>query len=201
MADDAAIDQAHYVALRTFPMDLEGDEFMGPMWTNYLEEYARFLEVDEESVPEAIEHLRNEYVTGWLWTRVIEGSAAGLAALAATGVPVGIVSNADGTIEERLLDLEICQVGPGPGVEVSCVVDSGAVGIEKPNPAIFGFALDALDLPPEGVWYIGDTPAFDVVGARRAGLSPILIDPFGVNGDFDVPTVPSLAAVASSVSR
>lgn len=199
VSDDAAIDKAHYVSVRVFPMDLEGDEFLSPIWTDYLGEYARFLEVDEETVPEAIEHLRNEYVTGGLWSHVIEDSPAGLADLVATGVPVGVVSNSDGTIELRLRELGILQVGPGDGLEVICVVDSGDVGVEKPDPKIFDFALEVLDLTPDDVWYVGDTPAFDVVGAKRAGIRPILMDPFDVNGDFGVTCVRSLSDVARLV--
>lgn len=200
VADDDAIDQAHYVAVRTFPMDLEGDEYMSPLWNEYLREYARFLEVTGDMVPEAVEHLRNAYVTGWLWTHIVEESVAGLAALAETGVPVGVVSNADGSIEERLADLEVLQVGEGPGVEVEFVVDSGVVGVEKPDPRIFDFALEQLGMPPDDIWYVGDTPAFDVVGARRAGLRPILMDPFDVNGDYGEPCVTSLSEVASMVT-
>lgn len=197
--DDADIDRAHYVAVRVFPMDLDSHTFLGPLWTDYLIAYAGSLRVVEDQIAEAVEHLRNEYVTSGLWSQVIEGSPDGLAALVATGVPVGIVSNADGTIEQRLEGMGICQVGPGPGVEVRCVVDSGTVEVEKPDPRIFDFALTELGLPPEDVWYVGDTPAFDVVGARRAGLHPILMDPFGVNGDYGVETVRSLAEVAAMV--
>ena len=197
--DDSAIDRAHYVAVRVFPMDLEDDESLAPLWADYLDSYARSLDVPADLVPEAVEHLRNEYVTGALWSQVIDGSVEGLADLVSTGVPVGIVSNSDGTIETRLREMRILQVGPGAGVEVRCVVDSGAVGVEKPDPRIFDFALGALGLSPESIWYVGDTPAFDVVGARRAGLRPILMDPFAVNGDFGVACAPSLADVARMV--
>lgn len=196
---DEAIDRAHYVSTRVFPMDLEDAEFMGPYWRDYLDRYARTLEVADELVPDAVEHLRNEYVTGGLWSHEIEGAREGLRQLQKTGVTVGIVSNSDGTIGARLYDMEICQVGPGPGADVHCLIDSGQVGVEKPNPRIFDMALDSLDLPPEEVWYVGDTPAFDVVGARRAGISPILMDPFEVNGDYGVTCVRSLGEVAAMV--
>ena len=81
VTDNDAIDRAHYEAVRVFPMDLEGDEFMGPMWTNYLRVYASSLRVPEEVADEAIGHLRNEYVTGWLWSHLIAGSVDGLRAL------------------------------------------------------------------------------------------------------------------------
>lgn len=199
--DDEAIDRAHYVAARVFPMDLEGHEFMASYWEEYLEAYARELAVDDALMPEAVEHLRNEYVTGGLWSHEIDGSREGLRRLAATGVTVGVVSNSDGSIGARLAELGILQLGAGPGVDVACLVDSGAVGVEKPDPRIFDFALDVIDVPHDEIWYVGDTPAFDVVGAHRAGLHPILMDPFGVNGDFGVPCVRSLGEVAEMVAR
>lgn len=197
--DDSAIDRAHYVSVRVFPMDLEPSEYMSRYWTDYLDTYARELDVEDALVDEAIEHLRNEYVTGGLWSHVVEGSPQGLRQLVDTGVPVGIVSNSDGTVQARLEEMAVLQVGPGPGVEVQCLVDSGQVGVEKPDPKIFDYAFEILDVPREQVWYVGDTPAFDVVGAQRAGLRPILMDPFGVNDDFGVTCVRSLNEVAEMI--
>ncbi|MGH3650286.1 MAG: HAD family hydrolase [Acidimicrobiia bacterium] len=201
VAEDSAIDRAHYVAARVFPMDLDRDEWMGPYWSEYLRIYASCLEVPEDRIPEAVEHLRNEYVTGWLWSQEIEGSREGLRRLADTGVDVGVVSNADGTIESQLLESGILQVGPGDGVEVLCLVDSGVVGVEKPDPRIFDFALEVLGVEREDVWYVGDTPGFDVTGAQRAGLTPILMDPFDVNGDLGVTTVTSLTELAEMIGK
>lgn len=199
--DDSAIDRAHYVAARVFPMDLGDHEYMGPHWTEYLLSYAAELAVPDEVMEEAVEHLRNEYVTGWLWSHEIAGSREGLRRLVDTGVQVGVVSNSDGTIEERLRSQGILQVGQGEGVEVVCLVDSGTVGVEKPDPRIFDFALEVLGIGAGEVWYVGDTPGFDITGALRAGLTPILMDPFGVNSDFGVTTVASLAAVAEMIER
>jgi putative hydrolase of the HAD superfamily len=178
-------------------MDLEDTTYLDPYWTEYLEVYARTVGVPANAPHEAIEHHRNEYVTGGLWSQVIEGSRDGLAELVAGQAPVGIVSNSDGTIERRLDEMGICQVGEGSGVEVRCFVDSGAVGVEKPDPRIFDFALRVLDVDPDGVWYVGDTPGFDVVGARRAGLEPLLMDPYDVSADIDVIRVTSLHQVAA----
>jgi len=68
-------------------------------------------------------------------------------------------------------------VGPGRGAPVEVVVDSHRVGVEKPDPAIFGFALRAMDLDPARCVYVGDSVRIDVAGARAAGLTPILLDP------------------------
>jgi hypothetical protein len=43
-------------------------------------------------------------------------------------------------------------------------------------------------------------PAIDVVGARRAGIRPFLMDPLGLHLDADYDRVPSLAALAELVA-
>lgn len=198
--DDDTIDRAHYLSVRAFPMDLDGTEVMTPYWDAYLETYAGAVGVPAGLVAQAVEQLRDAYVIGGLWSHLIEGSKEGLSRLVATGIPIGVVSNSDGTIEDRLRRMGVLQVGSGAGIEVCCVIDSGAVGVEKPNPGIFDYALEVLHLPPNDVWYVGDTPGFDLVAADRAGLRPLLMDPFDVNADYGATTVTSLAGVVGLLS-
>ena len=54
------------------------------------------------------------------------------------------------------------------------VVVSAEVGIKKPDPAIFLGVLSRLDLEPERVAYVGDSPE-DMEAARGAGFVPIRI--------------------------
>ncbi len=68
----------------------------------------------------------------------------------------------------RLAQLELCQVRPDIGVEIECVVDSGNVGVMKPDPRIFEVAIDLLGLDADQIWHVGDMPAIYVIGARRA---------------------------------
>ena len=109
---------------------------------------------------------------------------------------LGIVSNADGLIAQRLRDLEILQIGPGLGVEVDTVIDSGAVGVMKPDPRIFALALDAIGVDAQSAWYVGDMPGIDVVGARRAGLTSVRHGPVAV-----CMRTPTTTAVASLSTR
>jgi HAD superfamily hydrolase (TIGR01549 family) len=134
-----------------------------------------------------------------MWSRVIPGSVDDLRVLAATGVRLGVISNADGSVAARLSEQEVLQVGPGIGVPVECVIDSGAVGVMKPDPRIFKIALDAMGLRPEQAWYIGDMPAIDVVGARAASIEPFVIDPYGFHRGRAYDTVTSLRDVAKRV--
>ena len=117
--------------------------------------------------------------------------------LAAAGYPVGVVSNASGQIESLLRRFGVCQVGPGEGADVRCVVDSNVVGVAKPNPAIFGFGLAALNgIPADRVGYVGDSLVMDIQGARAAGLHPFLVDPFNDWPDADFDRVQSVADLA-----
>jgi putative hydrolase of the HAD superfamily len=57
------------------------------------------------------------------------------------------------------------------------VLASGEIGVSKPDPQIFAVALDRLDAIAQESIYIGDNYWADVVGARRAGVTPVLLDP------------------------
>ncbi len=54
------------------------------------------------------------------------------------------------------------------------VVVSGAIGVKKPDPKVFRPALQQTGLEVHEVCYVGDADE-DVIGARAAGLRPILI--------------------------
>lgn len=132
-----------------------------------------------------------------VWNEVLPGVPAGLGALAATGVALAVVSNSDGTVAALLADLALAQVGPGPGTPVRAIVDSGAVGVAKPDPAIFAVALEALDVDPAAVVHVGDTVYADVDGAAAAGIRPVHVDPIGWCGSDTHDHVADLAGVAA----
>jgi putative hydrolase of the HAD superfamily len=83
------------------------------------------------------------------------------------GIRLAVVSNFD----QRLITL-LEALGLAPLFEA--VVVSSAAGAAKPDPRPFQRALAALELPPEAVWHIGDSPE-DELGARAAGLRCLLI--------------------------
>lgn len=97
------------------------------------------------------------------------GAAAALAAVAAAGLPQGVISNKQGP----LLRAEAAHLGWAP--RFACLVGAGDAAADKPDPAPFRLALDALGLPagPE-IWYVGDT-ALDMEAARRAGCTAVLL--------------------------
>jgi HAD superfamily hydrolase (TIGR01509 family) len=99
---------------------------------------------------------------------VKERTREALGRLRAAGLRLGIVSNSDGRVEEAL-------AASGMRDLFDVVIDSGLVGVEKPDPAIFRAALDALGIGPEEALYVGDMYEVDVVGARAAGIEAVLL--------------------------
>jgi putative hydrolase of the HAD superfamily len=146
-------------------------------WRAYDLAYVAAVGVPEEDRDEAALVLGRTR-SAWLWRYPITSSVAALRSLHDRGVPIGVVSNASGQIETVLRRVRVCQLGPGDGVPVLCVVDSHVVGVAKPDPRVFASALDVIGLSPERVAYVGDSVTMDVGGARAAGLPAVLLDPY-----------------------
>ncbi|MGD0485147.1 MAG: HAD-IA family hydrolase [Gemmatimonadales bacterium] len=141
-----------------------------------------------EEIAKVAPHVVAEHRAANLWTVPQPGAVDALAALRRAGFIVGVVSNADGTVDQLL-------AGAGFAPHLAFVVDSGAVGIEKPDPRIFDLALGLAGVSAAETLYVGDLYPVDVVGARRAGIEPVLLDPLGRYGARDCRTardVPTL---------
>jgi HAD superfamily hydrolase (TIGR01549 family) len=92
-----------------------------------------------------------------------------LQALRDAGVAMGIVSDWGHGLEAIILELEL-------GGYLQGLVVSSRLGVSKPDPSVFQMALARLGARAEGTLYIGDTYVKDVLGARAAGLMPVLLD-------------------------
>jgi putative hydrolase of the HAD superfamily len=86
---------------------------------------------------------------------------------------LGVVSNFYGNLEA------VCR-GAGLASLFSVLVDSHRVGAEKPDPAIFHVALEALGAVPETTVLVGDSLRRDREGARRTGMRFIWMMPQGL---------------------
>jgi putative hydrolase of the HAD superfamily len=126
-----------------------------------------------------VEALADIGVSGAPWSVVVPGALEVVDRLKGAGLRVAIVSNSDGTVATQLDALGICHEGGAAAGRVAAVVDSGAVGVRKPDPKIFDFALDALGTPAGVTAHVGDTVAFDVQAALAAGLVPVHFDATG----------------------
>lgn len=75
----------------------------------------------------------------------------------------------------------------------------GEVNSYKPEPGLFEHALKRTNLSPQEAIYVGDNYYADVVGARRAGLRPVLFDPDHIFPDADCETIRSFTELNSLV--
>ena len=120
-----------------------------------------------------------------LWRKTEEGTAAVLGELRERGYILGVVSNSDGRIESAFEQAGLTSY-------FDFLIDSFNVGIEKPDPGIFLMATTRAMIGPHQAAYVGDLYSVDVVGARNAGLLPILYDPFDLNQEVDCRTIRAL---------
>lgn len=55
-------------------------------------------------------------------------------------------------------------------------VSSAAEGIVKPSPRLFELAVKRLGASAEETLFVGDDYRLDIIGARAAGITPVLVD-------------------------
>ena len=86
-------------------------------------------------------------------------------------IPLSVVANWD-----RYLFLEAERLGVKK--YFNSIITSQEVGFEKPDTKIFDYALEKLSLSARGnyILYVGNEYEADILGARKAGLIPVLID-------------------------
>jgi HAD superfamily hydrolase (TIGR01509 family) len=99
--------------------------------------------------------------------------------------PLAVISNADGKIENVLKRCGIADC-------FASITDSGLVGYEKPHPAIFQAALQAMQAKAEDSLYVGDVYSVDYLGATGVGMQGILMDVSGAYRGADADRVESL---------
>jgi putative hydrolase of the HAD superfamily len=101
------------------------------------------------------------------------------------GLRLVVVSNWDVSLHD-VLD----RVGIAPLLDA--ILTSAEAGVSKPSAAIFTRALRLAECPPSQALHVGDSFAEDVVGARAAGIEPVLIVRGDAAGPDGVRTITSL---------
>ncbi len=100
--------------------------------------------------------------------RLIDGAARLVRSLLGTR-PLGLLTNGPADIQRLKFE------GTGLADCFDSVVISGEVGIGKPDPEVFMYALDQLGASPDGAVMIGDSWERDVLGALGAGMSAVWV--------------------------
>ncbi len=110
-----------------------------------------------------------------------EGVREVLETLQAAGIKMGVVSNS------FHIGSSLNWMVEQGGIEgyFDFILSSADYGFRKPHPEFFETALARLEVPREHVWFVGDKPELDVVGARGVEITAVWY-----NADGEPPCAP-----------
>ncbi len=158
-------------------------KFSEEFWENYSQRYLGAFTCSAEVIAEAAPKLANYFDECYKpLTMVTPDVFETLATLRQAGLRLGVVTNRDRPCDDELGRLGLLDY-------FDFALAAGQVNTWKPDPAIFKHALELSQSSPENTLYLGDNYFTDVVGAQRAGLQPVLIDPFQVFPEAECPVV------------
>lgn len=163
----------------------EGDEV--GFWTNYTERYLIEFGCPPGQAKEIAGPVRKLMAEQYRpEDMVIPGTLETLEELKDTGYRLGIVTNRTDPCDEYLQEIGLMDY-----FEIAVV--AGSVASWKPDPRIFEYTLETMNAQAGDAIYVGDNFYADVLGARRAGIQPVLLDPEGVFPDPGCPVISRLS--------
>lgn len=88
------------------------------------------------------------------------------------GITLGVITNGPAAHQAN----KVKQLQLSNWINEKNIFISGALGISKPDKAIFNYVENKMGISPEATFYIGDSYRNDVVGAKEAGWNSIWIN-------------------------
>jgi len=107
--------------------------------------------------------------------------------LSHAGLKLGIISNFYGNIEALCREFAFFSF-------LNVILDSAVVGLKKPDPKLFGLAMERLKLPAEAIAFVGDSYERDILPAKALGMRT-----FWLIGDKDM--IPPNASKVDHILR
>jgi putative hydrolase of the HAD superfamily len=163
------------------------------IWQEYFQNLFRAAGVPEDHLAQVGERIREVHRRKHLWSYMDPRTVPALDRLADAGYRMAVISNADGRVEGLIQDVGIRD-------RFEFVMDSELEGVEKPDPEIFLRGCRRMGVVPDESLYVGDLYPVDVLGARKAGLQAVLVDPME-RLDYPVDRVPDVAALPAYMDR
>ena len=180
-----ALSESEAIARTTIDRRVREGGRTSEAWRDYFRILLTRVGAPPEGAEEIIDTLAEAHFRVGLWTVPIDGAVDTVRALKEAGYRLGVVSNAEGRVEQDLN-------GAGFRGLFDTVVDSHLVGVEKPDPRIFRIALERMKVEAASAVFLGDVPAVDIAGASAAGLTPFLLDRHGLYVDHGPRRVTSI---------
>lgn len=164
-------------------------------WRNYSLRQLRALGCDEECARHYAPQISDFMETNYSPEDVLfDGVPEVLATLRARGYALAVVSNRSKPFDDYLREKQIWH-------HLDFALAAGETQAWKPAPEIFILAAQQAVVQPDEALYIGDNYYADIIGARRAGLIPVLFDPRGVFPEADCPVIKSHSQIFDLLER
>jgi putative hydrolase of the HAD superfamily len=144
------------------------DEGAADVWVGMYSLLCRRLGLEESDAPTLARAVYDSFGSADRW-RAYPDVEPAFQRLRSRGVVVGIISNWDTRLDGVLRGL-------GLGKYIETTVCSAVEGLHKPDPRIFALACERAGVRAERSAHVGDHMYADVIGARAAGMTPVLID-------------------------
>jgi putative hydrolase of the HAD superfamily len=190
--EEAAVDAAIADAVRaaSWPSDWTDPATQRSFWTGFYRQVLASLDHSNGELAEALFAAFSD-PAGY---RLFDDVRPALEELAGRGVRLGVVSNFEPWLADVLALQRVDHL-------FAAVAISGRLGVAKPDPAIFRWALREVGADAAATVHVGDQPVNDVAAARAVGVTPVLIDRFARHPEPDgTHRVESLQGVVDLVS-
>src|SRR6266849_2452016 len=122
------------------------------------------------------------------WSNPYPETKRVLRALKRRGFKLGVISNATDDVTNRLEHVGLAEY-------FDSFTYSQEAKAEKPHPRIFRLALERAGCKPIEAVHVGDSYDHDVLGAKKVGMQPILVDREGKTHTNDSPSIRSLQGI------
>ncbi|MEX1071654.1 MAG: HAD family hydrolase [Anaerolineales bacterium] len=159
------------------------DEF----WLNYSKRHLQALGLPADTAQTHASslhaHMRDNYEPK---SRVRPETLQALRSLKEAGHSLGVITNRSKPIHTEMHDL-------GLDHYLDFYLTAAQLGAYKPRREIFDNLLKFISRSADEIIYVGDNYYADVLGARNAGIRPILLNWNGLYSDVDCEEIKSLA--------
>lgn len=178
-------------------LDLRNDKQTYPtepdFWNHYTHRQLAALGASDKQVkvlaPKVSQYMEESYHPE---TVLAEDTLRALAELRQAGFIMAVVSNREQPYSHEIESLGLSSF-------FIFALAAGEVNSFKPDREIFIHACQRADVSPSDAVYVGDNYFADVVGARRAGLQPVLYDPRRVFPDAECPVITAFGQLHSVI--
>ena len=118
----------------------------------------------------SVDELRDYWYTQLGYNAIgVDGLHHTLSKLRDKGIQLGIITNGPTGLQN--LTVDALDLRP----YMDCVIVSETVGVKKPHSEIYEIALAEIKQSASDVWFVGDNPATDLLGAYQMGMTTVWV--------------------------